>query len=122
MKGSMMQMRWRTILFNTLGYGLARKDKGEFDCPAAPKPSPETLKTFDACWETVKQRFYDKKLHGVDWDAIKAKYRPRAAKAKPKRTAKAKAGTKTKAAAKPKAKAKARASTKKQVSRKPATG
>jgi carboxyl-terminal processing protease len=32
-------------------------------------------KKFDTVWARVKERFYDAKLHGVDWESIKEKYR-----------------------------------------------
>lgn len=38
-----MALPWGRILFNTLGYAVARKDKGEFDCPAMPLPSAEVV-------------------------------------------------------------------------------
>jgi Tol biopolymer transport system component/C-terminal processing protease CtpA/Prc len=31
---------------------------------------------FDEAWLLLRKGFYDAKMHGVDWDAIKAKYRP----------------------------------------------
>ena len=31
---------------------------------------------FDDAWRCMKYRFYDPKLHGTDWDAMRAKYRP----------------------------------------------
>ena len=31
---------------------------------------------FDDAWRTMKYRFYDAKMHGTDWDAMRAKYRP----------------------------------------------
>ncbi|MGO9469221.1 MAG: S41 family peptidase [Isosphaeraceae bacterium] len=31
---------------------------------------------FDDAWRSMKYRFYDPKLHGTDWDAMKAKYKP----------------------------------------------
>ena len=45
--------------------------------------SEETLKTFDRCWSTVQKRFYDRDLHGVDWEAVRDRYRARAADAEP---------------------------------------
>jgi 2-polyprenyl-3-methyl-5-hydroxy-6-metoxy-1,4-benzoquinol methylase len=30
-------------MFNTLGYSVARKDHGRFDCPALPAPSPDAI-------------------------------------------------------------------------------
>jgi carboxyl-terminal processing protease len=34
---------------------------------------------FDEAWETVRDRFYDPRLHGVDWPAMRTRYRPQAA-------------------------------------------
>ena len=31
---------------------------------------------FGDAWRTMKYRFYDPKLHGVDWEAARAKYEP----------------------------------------------
>ena len=31
---------------------------------------------FDDAWRSMKYRFYDPKLHGTDWDAMRAKYKP----------------------------------------------
>ena len=31
---------------------------------------------FDDAWRTMKYRFYDPKMHGNDWDAMRAKYQP----------------------------------------------
>ena len=31
---------------------------------------------FDDAWRTMKHRFYDPKMHGKDWDAARAKYKP----------------------------------------------
>ncbi len=46
-------------------------------------PSGETeLAAFDEVWETVRDRFYDPRLHGVDWQAMRARYRPEVASAR----------------------------------------
>lgn len=39
------------------------------------RPS-EWAEMFDDAWRTMKYRFYDPKMHGMDWDAMRAKYRP----------------------------------------------
>lgn len=39
------------------------------------RPS-EWAEMFDDAWRTMKYRFYDPKMHGMDWDAARAKYRP----------------------------------------------
>ena len=37
---------------------------------------------FDEVWETVRDHFYDPRLHGLDWQAVRARYRPQAASAR----------------------------------------
>jgi len=37
---------------------------------------------FDEVWEIVRDRFYDPRLHGLDWQAMRARYRPQAASAR----------------------------------------
>ena len=37
--------------------------------------------TFDEVWETVRDRFYDRDLHGLDWPAVRRRYQPLAASA-----------------------------------------
>jgi tricorn protease len=39
------------------------------------RPS-EWVEMFDDGWRTMKYRFYDPQMHGMDWDAARAKYRP----------------------------------------------
>jgi tricorn protease len=36
----------------------------------------EWAEMFGDAWRTMKYRFYDPKMHGVDWEAAKAKYAP----------------------------------------------
>jgi tricorn protease len=36
----------------------------------------EWAEMFDDGWRTMKYRFYDPNMHGMDWDAMRAKYRP----------------------------------------------
>lgn len=36
----------------------------------------EWTEMFDDAWRTMKYRFYDQKMHGMDWDAMRVKYRP----------------------------------------------
>lgn len=49
--------------------------------PAAARPAPD-VRLFDQVWGTFKRRFYDRKFHGVDWDAMRERYRPKARAAK----------------------------------------
>ena len=39
------------------------------------------LAVFDDVWETIQDRYYDPKFHGVDWQAKRTKFRPVAARA-----------------------------------------
>jgi tricorn protease len=39
---------------------------------------------FDEAWQRLKDGFYDAKMHGADWDALKKKYRPLAVDAEVK--------------------------------------
>ena len=47
------------------------------DPSAGPNPA-----AFDEVWELVRDRFYDPRLHGLDWQAVRARYRPQAASAR----------------------------------------
>jgi tricorn protease len=38
--------------------------------------SAEWAEMFGDAWRTMKYRFYDPKMHGMDWDAARAKYQP----------------------------------------------
>ena len=42
---------------------------------------PKGLETFDAVWTIVRDTHFDKSLNGVDWDAARAEFRPKAAAA-----------------------------------------
>src|SRR5262245_43142230 len=39
------------------------------------------LTVFDDVWETIQERYYDPKFHGIDWQAKRATFRPAAARA-----------------------------------------
>jgi carboxyl-terminal processing protease len=43
---------------------------------AAPAQDASPAAIFDQVWRTVAEHFYDRTLNGVDWDAMKARYRP----------------------------------------------
>lgn len=42
----------------------------------AARPATDYGKLFDALWETVNRHFYDPTMRGVDFKAVKARYRP----------------------------------------------
>lgn len=39
-------------------------------------------RVFDRVWELVNERYFDATFHGVDWDAMRGRYRPQAEQAK----------------------------------------
>lgn len=41
-------------------------------------PAEDRGSSFDWVWQTVQEKFYDPKFNGVDWNAMKNKYRDRA--------------------------------------------
>lgn len=46
--------------------------------PASAATSEGRLAIFDDVWLTVRERYYDPTLHGLDWSALRAEFRPRA--------------------------------------------
>jgi len=36
----------------------------------------EWVEMFGDAWRTMKYRFYDPQMHGMNWDAARTKYRP----------------------------------------------
>jgi tricorn protease len=81
----------------TGGFGRGRGRRGGFGGPtqtvtaAAPTSAPrritfnvrlevdsaaERKQVFEEAWRVMRNRFYDPKMHGVDWDAAKARYEP----------------------------------------------
>ena len=55
--------------------GGARK-KVTFDVSLEINKPAEWGEMFDDAWRTMKYRFYDQKMHGKDWDAMRSKYKP----------------------------------------------
>ena len=45
--------------------------------PAAAGPA-ENARVFDRVWSLTAERYWDRGLHGVDWDAARARFRPQA--------------------------------------------
>ena len=49
--------------------------------PAQAEKAERNLHLFDTVWSTVAQRYYDPRLHGIDWRAAAVTYGPQAASA-----------------------------------------
>ncbi|MDT7540339.1 MAG: tricorn protease [Acidobacteriota bacterium] len=58
------------------GFGSAPRRRINFVAKVKVDRPAEWSEMFDDAWRTMKYRFYDPKMHGMDWDAARAKYRP----------------------------------------------
>jgi tricorn protease len=58
------------------GGGGAARRRINFNVRVRVDRPAEWAEMFDDGWRTMKYRFYDPKMHGMDWDAMRAKYRP----------------------------------------------
>jgi carboxyl-terminal processing protease len=58
-----------------------RAEQREAAEPATSPVAFEGVATFEDVWRTVRDRFYDPHLRGLDWPAIRERYRPDAARA-----------------------------------------
>jgi len=56
--------------------GGGAKRKIAFNVTVRIDKPQEWEEMFDDAWRCMKYRFYDPKLHGTDWDAMRAKYKP----------------------------------------------
>ena len=54
----------------------ARSGRITFNVTVRIDKPQEWEEMFDDAWRCMKYRFYDPKLHGTDWDAMRAKYKP----------------------------------------------
>jgi tricorn protease len=57
---------------------LATKEKKKigFKFKAVVDKRKEFEQIFEECWRVMKYRFYDPKMHGTDWEAVRRTYRP----------------------------------------------
>jgi len=56
--------------------GEKKKTKIAFDFSVKVDQRAEWAQILDESWRVMKYRFYDEKMHGRDWNAIRAKYEP----------------------------------------------
>lgn len=56
--------------------GQHRKTQVNFEFSVKVDQRAEWAQILDESWRVMKYRFYDEKMHGRDWNAIKAKYEP----------------------------------------------
>lgn len=69
-------------IFAVSGSGIKKIDLAsgsakavEFEAPYDRRPASEREYIYDHAWQQVKDKFYDEKLHGVDWEAYGEHYR-----------------------------------------------
>jgi len=60
----------------TAGGGEAARRRITFNVRVRINRPAEWAEMFGDAWRTMKYRFYDPAMHGMDWDAAKAKYEP----------------------------------------------
>ncbi len=53
-----------------------RAERVNFAFPVRVDRRAEWNQVFEESWRVMKYRFYDEKMHGRDWNAIRARYRP----------------------------------------------
>lgn len=53
-----------------------RSERVRFSFPVRVDRRAEWNQLFEESWRVMKYRFYDEKMHGKDWDAIKSRYKP----------------------------------------------
>jgi carboxyl-terminal processing protease len=61
--------------------GALRAEPPNADAWGRSSPSTANATIFEEVWQTVRDRFYDPHLHGLDWPTIRERYGPDAAQA-----------------------------------------
>jgi carboxyl-terminal processing protease len=59
----------------------SRAEEQNISAPASPPAASASATAFEEVWQTVRDRFYDPHLHGLDWPAIHERYSGEAAQA-----------------------------------------
>jgi len=58
-----------------------RAQRQDASAPVASSAASASVSAFEEVWQTVRDRFYDPHLRGLDWAAIRERYLPEAARA-----------------------------------------
>ena len=81
--GNIQPTKDRRTIFFSRGQGIhhmslssARPEQVEFAFSVKVDHRAEWEQIFEEAWRVMKFRFYDPNMHGKDWDAIKADYKP----------------------------------------------
>lgn len=78
--GSLEMDKSGKTLFIASGSGIRKYENGKvtsvsFAAPFEYRPTEERAYIFDHAWQQVKDKFYDPKLHGVDWNYYGKNYK-----------------------------------------------
>lgn len=65
------------VLAAVLLSGCASQTSRKAEPPMTESQRATMVESFDVMWTTVRDRHFDPKLNGVDWEAVKAELRPR---------------------------------------------
>src|SRR3954469_9062882 len=79
------QTRRRLLQLASAASALAIAPRALWAAPGEAERSPTSASaddtTFENVWQTVRDRFYDPHFHGLDWAAVRERYRSNAAQA-----------------------------------------
>lgn len=81
----MTRARMLSICLAALLLPVSAQVRAETDTPAStasPVNEGRAAAVFDEVWRTVRDRFYDRGMHGLDWKEIRDSYRPEAVAAR----------------------------------------
>jgi carboxyl-terminal processing protease len=71
---------------STLAPTVLWADQREAADPATSQAVSARIATFEEVWRTVRDRFYDPHLHGLDWSEVRERYLPEATRASSEET------------------------------------
>jgi tricorn protease len=74
--GSTLTFREGGSVFAAPVAGGGAKTQVQFKAKVKLDQRAEWSQMFDEVWRTLKHRYYDPTMHGKNWDALRAKYRP----------------------------------------------
>ena len=81
------KLNWLHRLVLTGFISLAVVFLGWFIVPALPIMGAQPTQVFDKVWQTIDENFYDPNFNGVDWKAMRQKYKPQFTQAQSKEAA-----------------------------------
>ena len=65
------------VVIGMLAGGCSSKPKDAAHRPLTPDQKALNVKSFDQVWTTIKDKHFDPKLNGADWEAARTELRPK---------------------------------------------